>query len=88
MLPSYLLPGQEVTILPDALKAWRGQRSMSQAALAEAASCSEGLIALIETGRRQPGLSNALAISRALGVPLRVFALVHVDLDAMTEAVA
>jgi transcriptional regulator with XRE-family HTH domain len=74
---------QQVTVLPLGLKAWRKERKFSQGALAERAGCSETLIALIETGRRQPGLGNALAIAEALEVPLQAFAVVHVDLDQL-----
>ena len=71
---------QEVEMLPAAVAAWRKERKMSQADLARKAKCSEGLIAQIETGRRQPGLSNALGIARALNVSL--LALGHVFVDA------
>ncbi len=78
-----------VTVLPAALKAWRGERGMSQQDLAEAADLSAGLIGLIGTGRRQPGLANLLSIARALDVSPHAIALVHVDLSALatpTEA--
>ncbi len=83
----------QVTVLPAGLRAWRTERDLTQGALAKKASCSESLIALIETGKRQPGLGNAFAIARALGVPLEAFAIVHVDLadtpaPAEPEAVA
>ena len=76
-------------MLPKAMKAWRAVRTMddgrpmSQADLAElankieGASVSEGLIAQIETGRRQPGYTNAIAIAAALGVDLEAIAFVH-----------
>jgi transcriptional regulator with XRE-family HTH domain len=70
---------QQVTVLPEALKAWRMERKLSQAGLAKMSLCSEGLIAQIETGRRQPGLVNAISIAKALGVPLRAIAVVHMD---------
>jgi len=70
---------QQVTVLPEALKTWRKERSISQSQLASSAGCSEGLIAQIETERRQPGLVNALGIARALGVPLRAIAIVHLS---------
>lgn len=71
-------------MLPAALKAWRKERGMSQAALAAATNhqVSEGLIAQIETGRRQPGLENGKAIAAALGVDVAAIALVHADLVA------
>lgn len=79
-------------MLPAALKAWRRERSMSQSDLATSAQCSEGLVAQIETGRRQPGLVNAIAIAKALSVPLDAIALVHVATDDLisrqAEAVA
>lgn len=78
---------QQVTILPQAIKAWRKERDMSQADLAAKPGCpSEGMIAQIETGRRQPGLSNALAIAKAFDVPIGAIAIVH-DIAAITTAV-
>lgn len=71
---------QDVTVLPNALKEWRKVRGISQKELADMAGCSAGLIALIETSERQPGLRNALNIAKALGVPVTAFAQIHVDL--------
>lgn len=94
---------QEVTVNPDAQRAWRSadvtvyeagkqpktRKKMSQKELGEAAGVSAALIALIETGDRQPSLSNAISIAKALGVPLKAFATVHIDLDSlMAEQVA
>lgn len=78
-----IVKNQQVTVLPQALKAWRGERHLSQAALAELAGISEGLIAQIETGRRQPGLTNLIAIAAVLRVDPRALALVHVDLGPL-----
>lgn len=75
-------------MLPDAIKAWRTERSLSQMELARLAGCSEGLIAQIETGRRQPGLKNALGIAAALGVKLTAIAIVMVDLEAAAASVS
>lgn len=61
---------------------------MSQADLARAAKCSEGLIAQIETGRRQPGLANALNIAKAFGVPVGALGDVLVDAEELAEGVA
>ena len=79
---------QQVSVLPDGIKAWRGERKMSQMDLARAAGCSEGLIAQIETGRRQPGLENAVAIADALGVKLSAFAVIHVTAETLNGAIA
>lgn len=77
------MPRQQlVTIQPEAVKAQRAVRGFSQAKLAELANVSEGFIAHVETGRRQPGYGNALAIARALGVDLTTIADVHLDGDA------
>ncbi len=72
---------QQVQVLPEGLKAWRKERGFSQAGLAAATNhqVSEGLIAQIETGRRQPGLSNGRVIAAALGVDLEAFAIVLSD---------
>lgn len=69
---------QQVNMLPTGLKEWRKVRGLSQAGLAAATGheVSEGLIAQIETGRRQPGLANGRLIASALDVPLEAFAFV------------
>lgn len=71
----------QVRVLPDALKAWRGERDLTQVELAKRVGCSETLIALIETGRRQPGYENAVAIADTLGVKLTAIAIVEPDDD-------
>lgn len=65
-----------VTVLPDAIRAWRAERQLSQAALADRAGISEGFVAQIETGRRQPSPTNLAAIAQALGVKVNAIALV------------
>ena len=67
---------QQVTVLPEGLRQWRKVRDITQVELAKRVGCSDTLIALIETGRRQPGIENARAIADVLGVPLEAFALV------------
>lgn len=73
---------------PATLRAFRKKERMSQAALAAKSTellresypddpdvgLSESLIALIETGRRQPSLRNAEALADALGVELEAIA--------------
>lgn len=66
----------QVQVLPEGLRAWRKQRDLTQVELAKRVGCSETLIALIETGRRQPGIENARAIAEHLGVALEAFAIV------------
>jgi transcriptional regulator with XRE-family HTH domain len=58
---------------------------MSQLDLARTAGVSEGLIAQIETAKRQPGLVNALAIAKALGVPLTAIGQVFVTAAELAE---
>lgn len=81
---------REVTVLREGLKAWRSERKLTQKQLAERAGVSATLIALIESGERQPSLWSAEDIARALNVPLRAFALVHVtgDEDETVEPAA
>jgi transcriptional regulator with XRE-family HTH domain len=74
---------KEVTVLPDGLRQWRKVRGKTQETLGIEADCSPTLIALIESGKRQPSLMVALAIASALDVPLTAFAQVHVDLAAL-----
>jgi transcriptional regulator with XRE-family HTH domain len=72
----------EVTVRGRAIAAFRRKDGMSQLALAEKAterlrsstgddtrSISESLVALVETGRRQPSRENGEAIASALGIP-------------------
>lgn len=77
-----------VVVLPIAIKTWRRERGMTQLALAEATGmkCSAGLIALIETGRRQPGLVNAIAIAQALEIPLAAIATVYATTKEIADA--
>lgn len=82
-----MAPRRQVTFLPKALPAWRRERGMSQAALAKRAGVSEGLIAQIETGKRNPGLGNALQIAEALGVEINAIAHVHVDIPGAAYSV-
>lgn len=72
---------REVRCLPDALKAWRGERGWSQKQLSEktGGNVSPTLIAMIETGDRQPSRLNADDIAHALGVPLTAIAFVYPD---------
>lgn len=79
---------QQVEVLPRGLKAWRKERGLSQAALAAATGhqVSEGLIAQIETGRRQPGLENGRVIAQALGVELEAFAIVFGEAEGEVAA--
>lgn len=85
MSESSPVPGRQVTVLPAGLRAWRAQKGWTQDDLYRESGVSASLIALIETNRRQPSLPNALALARALGVPLEAFALVHVDLAGLTD---
>lgn len=66
-------------VLPEALKAWRSERGWSQKELAERAGVSPTLIAMIETGERQPSRLNADDIAKALDVPLEAVAFVYPD---------
>lgn len=76
----------EIVVNPATLKAFRRKEHLSQAALAARATdilqaagdttagLSESLIALVETGRRQPSRANAEAIAQALGVDVDAIA--------------
>jgi predicted transcriptional regulator len=44
----------QVVVLPEALRAFRKVADVTQYQLSKEADCSDTLIALIETGRRQP----------------------------------
>lgn len=78
---------REVSVLPQALKAWRKERGWSQKDLAfhateklpDGDSISPTLIALVETGERQPSLRNAEAIAAAFGIDVAALAVVHVN---------
>lgn len=72
---------REVRVLPEALKSWRNERGWSQKELSEQTGkvVSAALIAMIETGDRQPSRLNAEDIAKALGVPLEAIAFVYPD---------
>lgn len=70
---------REVRMLPEAVQTWRSERNVSQKTLAELAGVSPTLIAMIETGERQPSRLNAEDIAKALGVPLGAIAFVYPD---------
>lgn len=88
LLPDGFLVGEQVTLLPDALRSWRRVRALSQRQLAVDAGCSEGLVSTIEAGYRQASLSVALRIAGALDVPLSAIGLLHVDVGALAPAPA
>lgn len=87
----------EVLIKPATAAAFRAKCGLSQAGLAAkatlvlrdqtgdpAASISESLVALIETGRRQPSRRNAEALAAAMGIPVEALATIR----SLEEAVA
>jgi transcriptional regulator with XRE-family HTH domain len=90
----------EVYVKPVRLSTFRKLANLSQAGLAAKAtlalaeggdikgSVSESLVALIETGRRQPSLRNASALATALGVPLDALADVKVPAEDEDEDAA
>lgn len=50
------------------IKYYRAKRNMSQAQLAEACDCSNGMIGAIEAGRAKPSFDTILAIAEALQI--------------------
>jgi transcriptional regulator with XRE-family HTH domain len=66
-----------ITALPDAFRAWRKERELSQEALAAAVGCTTGMIALIETGRRQPSAALLERCATELGVAAGALALIQ-----------
>ena len=50
------------------MKHYRAKRNMSQAQLAEACDCSNGMIGAIEAGRAKPSFDTILAIATALQI--------------------
>lgn len=72
---------ERLTVLPDALKAWRAERGISQETLARRVGKTPGMIALIETGRRQPGRELLDAIADTLGVPAAALAFIPPTVD-------
>jgi transcriptional regulator with XRE-family HTH domain len=54
----------------ETLKAWRGQRRLSQLALAGEAGVSVRHIAFIETGRARPSAGMVLRLAEAMDLPL------------------
>jgi transcriptional regulator with XRE-family HTH domain len=85
----------EVTVRKVTLKAFRKKSGMSQVELAVAATeclrsatgdqtkgISESLIALIETGARNPSRENGEAIAAALDVPFLAIGDIHIDAES------
>lgn len=70
---------REVRMLPTALATWRKERGLTQKDLAQASGVSPTLIAMIETGERQPSRLNAEDLATALNVPLDSIAFVYPD---------
>lgn len=65
-----------ITVLPEAFRAWRAIRGTSQETLAKNTGCTPGMIALIETARRQPSLALLERIAHELDVPADALALI------------
>lgn len=77
---------REVRLLPGALAAWRKEKGFTQKTLGDKSGVSPTLIAMIETGERQPSRLNADDIAAALDVPLDAIAFVYPD-PLVNEAV-
>jgi transcriptional regulator with XRE-family HTH domain len=86
----------EVFIKPATAAAFRMKCGLSQAGLAAKAtlelreatgdpdaSISESLVALIETGRRQPSLRNARALAAAMGISVDALAVTVKVIEAV-----
>lgn len=70
----------KLTVLPDALRTWRKERGgISQETLAKRVDVTPGMIALIETGRRQPSLDLLKRIAQELDVPVGALAFLPAD---------
>jgi transcriptional regulator with XRE-family HTH domain len=79
------------TVLPDKYKAARVAAGLTQLGLATDIGCSDVMITLIESGRRQPGLDLLIKSAARLGVGLQEIAEIHItpeDLAALSKAVA
>lgn len=50
------------------MKYYRTQKGFSQAQLAEACSCSNGMIGLIEAGKAKPSFDMIISLSNALSI--------------------
>lgn len=71
------MPSMErLTVLPGAMKAWRKERGISQETLAKRVDRTPGMIALIETGRRQPSAELLAGIAAQLDVPADALAFI------------
>ena len=60
---------EAVSLFVDEMRAMREARGWSQAELARQASCSESLIAMVETYQRAPSQSLARSLDRAFATP-------------------
>ena len=66
----------------DKLKSLRRQRGLTQMALAQATNVSLGVIADVESGRRNPSKNMARILAAYFGVPLDAFIIESAPLNA------
>lgn len=66
----------------DKLKSLRRQRGLTQMALAQATNVSLGVIADVESGRRNPSKNMARILATYFGVPLDAFIIESAPLNA------
>ena len=72
---------QRIQVLAGSLRFVRGQRDFSQERLANAVGVTPGMIALIETGRRQPGRPLLDRMAAVLDVTPDVLAFIDDDTE-------
>lgn len=59
---------------PSQLRDWMGRRGFSQQELAEYLAIEVSMLSLLINGKRNPGLTTAVAIERRTGIPVEAWA--------------
>lgn len=65
-----------------AIRMIRNARDMTALDLSVAANISQGMLCLVEQGKRQPSLESLLRITVALKIPIEVFAIIEIGCES------
>lgn len=70
----------------DQIKDWMRRRGFTQADAARYLEFDEPYVSVLATGKRTPGLENAIHLERLTGIPVEAWS--STDLDESAEAVS
>ena len=62
-------PQQLSVVIGENIRRYRGQKNLTQAALAEAIGVAQGYVSDLEAGKRTPRVGRIAKIAEVLGVP-------------------